>query len=299
MSLIFPSSNDTALVPSVRSNGSSVPFYLYCYVTGSSSLIYFSFLITNICILLPVCTFVLHCGHQRRQLKLLFSSSAALSHSDCFTFHLVAMEMIGLFGCGACAAGIHELDSNLLMVGNFSFALAWFGETFFHVLTCLELYLAAVHPVSYRNRRNESGVRIRNASVGCVWLFCLVGMTLVMSEVFFIVSFCLLVLSLAVVAFCSVSVLCVLVHPGPGETSKDKEKMDQTKQRAFNMIAIILGVLLLRFSFNIAWEVVYLSVGIKGCVIMTSCTWFNIPCSLVLPLLFLHRAGRLACSKSS
>ncbi|XP_043953565.1 uncharacterized protein LOC122820306 isoform X1 [Gambusia affinis] len=188
MSLIFPSSNDTALVPSVRSNGSSVPFYLYCYVTESSSLIYFSFLITNICILLPVCTFVLHCGHQRRQLKLLFSSSAALSHSDCFTFHLVAMEIIGLFGCGACAAGIHELDSNLLMVGNFSFALAWFGETFFHVLTCLELYLAAVHPVSYRNRRNESGVRIRNVSVGCVWLFCLVGMTLVMSEVFFIVQ---------------------------------------------------------------------------------------------------------------
>ncbi|KAJ4945170.1 hypothetical protein JOQ06_013706, partial [Pogonophryne albipinna] len=54
-----------------------------------------------------------------------------------------------------------------------------YGESLFHVLTCLERYLAVVRPIIYLRLRNVQGVRIRNISIG-------------------------------------LSVLCVLIRPGPG-----------------------------------------------------------------------------------
>lgn len=69
--------------------------------------------------------------------------------------------------------------------------------------------------------------------------------------------------------------------------------------KAFYIIMAILIVLFLRllWSFIIAFTFIWLQ-NIECAVILLGC-WLNFPSSFVLPLLFLHRAGTLACSKNT
>ena len=119
------------------------------------------------------------------------------------------------------------------------------------------------------------------------------------SGVYYIVCFCLLIFSLIVMIFCSSSVLCVLIRPGPGDQGGAMQQVDKSKQRAFYTILAILGMLLIRCTWNLFWIILNLFGVSVNCVVMVSGAWFNLPCSLVLPLLFLHRAGRLACCKDN
>lgn len=269
----------------------SFPSYMHCYTSGTSAFIYSSFLITHICLLLPLCVFILAHGFQQWWRTGSSSSSAAVSHSDCFAYHMAAMQLVGVFGCAVCFSGIYGADMNITAAGNMTFCINWFGEMFFHVLTCLERYVAAVHPIAYRNLRNERGIRIRNTGAACVWPMCVIAVMVVMLKVFFYMDIFLLVLSLTAASFCSVSVLWVLIRPSPGTKRRGREAVDQSKQRAFNTIVAVFGAVVVRFIFNIIWEVVYLSQGTEACVILACCNWFNLPSSLVLPLLLLHRTG--------
>lgn len=275
--------------------GSLYPEYLSCYTSEPSSSIFSSFLITNICLCLPLSVFIMHHGHQ--QWQQMGSSSSAMSHSDCFIYHMVTMELISVLGCSVSCCGVYMKDLNMLAVGSYLVGFNWVGGILFHVLTCLERYLAVVHPITYLHLRSERGVRIRNVAIGCVWMFCCLGLVLAAFQVFTKVEICLLVVSLSTVSFCSVSVLWVLIHPSPGEKNKRKESIHQSKQKASNTIAAILGVLLVKFVFNIIWQVLVLTQGTNTCVILACCSWFNVPSNLVLPLLFLNRAGKFMCFK--
>lgn len=272
------------------------PKYLCCYTSGPSSNIFSSFLITNICLCLPLSVFILHHGH-RQWHQMGSSSSATMSHSDCFIYHMVTMELISVLGCSVSCCGIYVNDLDMLVVGSHAVGFNWVGGILFHVLTCLERYLAVVHPITYLHLKTERGVRVRNVAIGCVWLFCCIGLVLATFQVFTKVEICLLVFSLTTVSFCSVSVLWVLVRPSPGDNNTRKESVHQSKQKAFNTIAAILGVLLIKFVFNIVWQVLVLSQGTNICVLLNCCSWFNVPSNLVLPLLFLNRAGKLVCFK--
>ncbi|KAI3375566.1 hypothetical protein L3Q82_003896 [Scortum barcoo] len=276
-----------------------LPVVPVCIMTPPSSFIYTSFFITNILLLLPLSILILYLGLKqwRRQSS---ASTAAMSHSDIFTYHLVAVEMIGVFGFILCCCGIIGENLWILWVGLFFWTLIWFGETFFHVLTCVERYLAVVHPITYLSLRGERGIRVRNISIGCVWLLSIGGGCLTISvNAYLIVFLCLLVSSLVVISFCSLSVLCVLIRPGPGEQGGDRKNVDKSKLRAFYTIMAILGMLLMRFGTNLLW------IGLNAltespvfCVVFSCGTWLNLPSSLVLPLLFLHRTGTFACCKT-
>ncbi|KAK2899526.1 hypothetical protein Q8A73_012655 [Channa argus] len=145
---------------------------------------------TNIFLLLPLSLHVLFLGLQRWWHQ---RSFATTSHSDILTYHSAAMELICVLG------------------------------TSIHILTCVERYLAIVHPVIYVGLRQSRGVRIRNVSIG-------------------------------------LSVLCVLIRPGPGNMGVNREQN------------------------YIDW-----------CVVVASGNLVTLPSSSVLPLLFLHRAGKLVC----
>ena len=119
------------------------------------------------------------------------------------------------------------------------------------------------------------------------------------SHIYYIVCFCLLMFSLIVMMLCSISVLCVLIRPGPGEQGGDRQQVDKSKQRAFYTILTILGVLLIRCTWNLFWLILNLTRVRVNCVVMVCGAWVNLPCSLLLPLLFLHRAGRLAYCKGN
>ncbi|KAL3046054.1 hypothetical protein OYC64_004127 [Pagothenia borchgrevinki] len=268
-----------------------------CLISRSGSLILISAYITSTLLILPLCVFVLYLGFKRwRQQS---STSSTTSHSDIFTFHMVLMELVDYLGFTLVNLGFHLVNENAYRAGFIITLLPWYGRAYFHLLTCVERYLAVVHPVTYLSLKGQRGVRIRNICIGCVWLISIAGTTLfsLFKNVLFF-DLCLLIISLIVVCFCSLSVLHVLIRPGPGEQGGDRTLVDQSKRRAFYTIVAIMGVLLFRSCGHMA--LVVLKVFNEGiCVMIVSDSWFTLPSSLVLPLLFLHRAGKLSCCKKN
>ena len=295
MLLRFSSFNESIHHLHPSSNDSYISSYISCYISGRSSLIYTTFMITNIFFQLPLCTSILYHALQQWQQRTSISSAAAMSHSDCISYHMAIMELSGVFGNIVCCSGVYKVDIRMISMGSFVFSICWYGQIYFHILTCVERYLAVVHPIIYLSLKNERGIRIRNISIVCVWLLSIVDLVCLIMNMFVITDLCLLTLALTVISYCSISVLRVLIHPGPGKQGKDRKTTDQSKQRAFYTIVIILGVLVVKFAFNIVWEVLYLSGRGSNCLILTCLSWSNVPSSLVLPLLCLHRAGKLMC----
>lgn len=105
------------------------------------------------------------------------------------------------------------------------------------------------------------------------------------------------ILSTIILFFCCVPVLFVLIRPGPDQ--KSRERADQSKQRAFYTIVVILGVLMLRISFGLVWTGLDVSGNMARCLTMVLTVGVNFPNSLVLPLLFLQRTGKLTCFKKN
>ncbi|KAI9524492.1 hypothetical protein NQZ68_018176 [Dissostichus eleginoides] len=268
----------------------------HCLDSKVAMVVFITFGITKIILLYPFCILVFALGDQRWRRQRSFETT---SHSDIFTFHLAAVEMIhgvaGITYVSGIITGDYEVTKAGVCVGYIIF----FGQIGFHTLACIERYLAVVHPVVYMGLKNARGVKIRNISIACVWLmsFALSGVTcgsgLTSGPIFSSLAVTLITLS-----FCSLSVLCSLIRPGPGGGSR--ERVDQSKQRAFHPITAILGVTWLWF----AGMILSLSLGKSkllntevGCALEHSSNWFSLPSSLVLPLLFLHRAGKLFCVK--
>jgi len=262
---------------------------MYCLISRPSSFIFITFCITCIFLLLPVSVLILYYGLQQ-WLQRGSSSGAAMSHSDSFTYHIATMELIGAVGCILCCCATYRADSDIYLMGSILLSLIWYGETFFHILTSLERYLAVVHPITYLSLTKERRIRIRNISIGCVWLLCFIGTGLMSTyEIFHMINFCFFILASAVVSFIGVPILCILVRAAPGEHDTSRGRVDQSKQRAFYTVVTILGALALRFAWGLVWVVWYMSGKRIHCLIISSSAWLNLPSSLVLPLLFLYR----------
>ncbi|KAI9524362.1 hypothetical protein NQZ68_018045 [Dissostichus eleginoides] len=278
-------------------NSSQTPSSCFSSPPGSS--IFAVFTVTNLLLLLPLSTFILGFGFLRWRKQ----RPAAMNPLDVFTFHMVVMELFGMSSSVTCFTGAYKNHQNMVKVGCNMFAITSCVKMFFHVLTCMERYMAVVHPLTYRNLSKSGGVMIRNICVGFVWFLLagLIALRLQMGNNFnMILFFCNLVLSLIVSSFCNISVVRVLNRAGPGEEGANAEKTDTLKQKALVTITAIMVVLLVRFSGNL----ICLSLGSSHvlssydtCVVITSGVWFCLPSSYVLPLLFLHRAEKLPCLK--
>ncbi|KAK2899530.1 hypothetical protein Q8A73_012659 [Channa argus] len=282
-----------------NSSSSSLNYFQHCSDVKVGDAISVSFVVAHVLFLVPVSILILYLGHRRwRQQR----SFATTSHSDIFTYHSAVMELIFAVGHILYFCGEYFGLLGLMKVGFWGTATFYPAHTYFHILTCVERYLAVVHPVLYlRHLRQSGGVRIRNISTGCVWLlYCgWIGVEALHFPLLpYIPIFCLLVSSLVVMSFCSLSVLCVLLRRGPGQTSGNREQVDKTKQRAFQTITAITGVLWLFFLGVLVCNVLdnsHLLSYSDGCVVMLSGSWFSLPSSLVLPLLFLLREGKPLC----
>lgn len=288
-------SNSSSLEPGSFSDSTDLQVSVKCYIFRPTSLILIGFYIADIVVVTPLSIFILRHG-----LKLWFQKrSAATSHSDFFTYHLVTMELINVFNCISICCGIQTENLYLLATGDFLTSFIWHGQTFFHMLTCLEHYLATVHPIVYLSLRKDKGIRLRNIIVACVWLLSIVEMALMATkDVLAVLDLCLLVLNIAVVSFGSLSVLGVLNRPGPGEQTGSRNMPDQSKRRAFYTIVTIMGVLVLRFVGSVIWTFADVLKNSNYCLMMAVGIWINLPSSLVLPFLFLQREGKLVCCKN-
>ncbi|CAJ1085809.1 uncharacterized protein LOC117807007 isoform X2 [Xyrichtys novacula] len=297
MSFSSPSPNNTSL--------SSSNFFLdyvleNCFNNTVGLYIFTTFTIGSTLLLVPLCLFVFFVGHRQSRQQ---GPGWKMSHSDVFTYHAVAVELISVFGSTVLCCGIHAYLPGMIMFGGIFYSLNIPGQMVFHCLTGFERYLAVVHPITYRSLRTAKGMRIRDLTVCCAWLFSFawaVAVTLINKLIFAITAFCVTVVFFLVISFCSLSVLCILTRPGPGKQG-GKRQVDQSKMRAFYTILAILGLLMFRFGGNMISITLYAAIKIleRGlCEMMLSVTWFLLPSRLVLPLLFLHRAGKLLCCKS-
>lgn len=285
---------------SFSSNSSEMSLLYNCFNATPSASIFTVFTVTNILLLLPLSIFILFLGFRRWQKQ---RRSEAWNPTDVFTYHMVGMEMIGITASITCSCGAITDQPLLLRVGCNMFAIISCIKMFFHILICVERYVAVVHPIAYLNLSKAGGVTIRNISIGIVWLICagIITLRILINRDFIIILFFFnLVLSLLVSSFCSLAVLRVLVRAGPGDEVGKGGKDDRQKQKAFVTITAIMAVLLLRFGGNLVCLALTSSPLLSyrvGCVVRITGIWFCLPSSYVLPLLFLHRAQKLFCFK--
>lgn len=218
------------------------------------------------------------------------------SHTDVFTYSMVVMEIIAVAGIVLENIGAALCSLETMLVGYYCLCMSYPAQTCFHCLTCVERYLAVVHPITYRGLKQTKGVWIRNIGLGAVWLICfgLLGVAVLYFPSYpTMVFYCLFAVGLTVVTYCSASLFFVLIRHGMGA--------DQTKRRAFNTIMIVTGALLLRFTGVVVFLAVFTSdggTGKDGCKAILWGTWLCQPSSWVLVGLFLYRTGALTCFKT-
>lgn len=174
------------------------------------------------------------------------------------------------------------------------------------MLICVERYLAVVRPVTYLRLKQTAGTHIRNISTVVIWVQGAAGSSGFIVYMYFpklgAIAAGLMALCLITVLFCSLSILCVLIRQRPGQVGQDKMQIDKSKQRAFNIILIIMGVLFFRFGGNLVCYALSASLTVNKdgwCLAIASGFWFSLPSSLVLLLLFLHRNGKIPDCKCS
>lgn len=262
----------------------------YSTVGGGSIIVY---TVVNTLLIFPLFIFVLYLGLRR------WWHRRKMNHSDVLTVHTVVAELIGILGSTIICCGSLTGKEGLMLIGIYCFIAYHFIVISFHVLHCVDRYLAVVYPIIYVSLRREKGIRIRNASISFVWLlaFAEAGISFLIEQYLSIYTSTIVTLNLFIVSFCSCSVLRVLFQPRPGS-----RQFDTFKLRAFYTICVVLGVLLLRFGFNICAAII-LSMSIDehtSCVLWMSSFWFGLPSRLVSPLFLIHREGKMCCrSKTS
>ena len=251
---------------------------------------------TTYILFLPLFIHVLCLGYQ--QWKKQRSSS---TFCDTITYHSIAMQLNEVLGIILFICGHYIKFPEMMPVGLCVWSLTSLGQALFQLLTCVIRYLAVVHPITYMGLRRADRVWIRNFNIGCVWVLSFVWMAynyLSKYKLRFVLYSSLMVLSLIVVCCCSFSVLYALKRPGPGEVGGTRKHVDQSKQSAFHSIAAIMGVQLFSFGAYLTVNVMYsYSAPADVCTVLLFMMWFSLPSRLVLPLLFLHRAGKLQFNK--
>ncbi|XP_034552322.1 uncharacterized protein LOC117821886 [Notolabrus celidotus] len=250
---------------------------------------------------LPVFIFVLYLGYQRWRKQRSVATSEIMSHSDVFTMNMVVIELFGILGSWFYIFGAYTFQERYTAVGMHFLSVTAPGQALLHLITCVERYLAVVHPVTYLGLKQSGGVRIRNITIGFVWLTCIGSLSAVhLLFHWYTFNMIVFIISSILICFCSFCVLYILFRPGPGKEGGNRGRVDQSKKRAYQTIMAIICALLLRIFGNIGHITLVLQSGINSrnsCVAMWSFAWFSLPSSLVLPLLFLHRVGKLPLCK--
>lgn len=258
-----------------------------------------AYTIVSILGLLPLYIFILHLGVQRwRQHR----SCMTINHSEYFTYHMVGIEVMGVLNFTLICCGVYTGCKTVIVMGLHIFYIYTSGQTSVHLLTCVERYLAVTHPIAYQKLRTKKGIRFRNIIIFYWWLFSFGGAFLLLadSKVAKIIYSSVTISEFIVVCFLSLSVLKVLTRPGPGNEGRCRERVCKSKLRAFHTMLAVIVVLFFRFGGNLFTIVVFVASQMgrqERCIVLVSIIWTCLPSSLLLPVLFLHRAGKLACCK--
>lgn len=266
-------------------------------VSSSSGMYFFTAWFVLYSLLLPVFLLILYIGFTKwwNQCN---SATVSISHCDTLTFHMTVLEMIMAFAAVMFLIGIYCRQLWATVTAMSLFSISMYGQTCVHSLTCIERYLAVVHPITYLRLKTKGGVCIRNVGTAMVWLLSVVYMAYTAALPSYIIAmamhFLLVGVVFVTVTFCSISVLCALIQPGPGERGGNRKWIEKSKLSAFATIMVILTVLVVRLVQLVVMAFWPILKDVDPCVLTVSTFWFSLPSNLVLPLMFLHREGRLS-----
>lgn len=279
---------------------SKLSYDMSCMMTRTGSVVYTLFFITNSLLLLPSCILIFNLSLQQWWRRRTTSPASAVQSSrDVFNSYYALIELLTIIAQITCCCGIHTNDV-VLQLGYYLWCFAWFAEISFHVLACLERYMAVVHPVTFMRLKGKRGFRIRNIIMSCVWLLCVGGTALVsLEDAFSNITLSFVLIIFIVLTFFSVSVLCTLIRPGPGQQGGKREKVDLSKQMAFYTIIAILGSESLKILSNLLWSIFISSSDQARCLVIMMGLWLTIPSAQVLPFLILQKAETITCCKHS
>lgn len=294
--MCFPSTDMTAQVPLSENGTSLCDSVVCCYISKHGAIVFTVFTVTKCLLSFPPCTSVLYLALQRWWQQHSTSNTAVASPSDVLTYNVVLMTLLGVSGSLAVCLGIYVVDFSAVVMGLHSCSLAWYGEILFHILICLERYFSVVHPIMYLKLKHGRGIFIRNTSIVCVWLLCILKTVWIESNSIITVVFDHIFV-IGIASFCSLSVLCILVRPIPGRQRRDGN--DRAKQRASIIIMSSLWILCLRICWNLILLIFIIAPELLHCVVVYIGMWVTSLSSLVTPLMFLHRAGKLEFCKKA
>ncbi|XP_016535124.1 uncharacterized protein LOC107838163 [Poecilia formosa] len=288
----LPSANDSVSQPFNTSD----PGY-GCSSSAVATYMSLAYHCIYVSLVFPLSVVVLCLGFKRWKPQR--STSKVMGHSDFFTYNMAAVELVGVLGAvlGICSKVMNL--PGMEIVGIYISSFPWNAQMLLPMLICVERYLAVVRPITYLKLRQAVGTRIRNIITAVIWQQCFVGIGGVALFTHYtqlnLLPFSIMGLCLITVIFCSLSILCVLIRQPPGKKVQDRMQTDKAKRRAFKIILIIMGVLIIRFGGNmISYLVNALPTTSHDvwCIASILGSWSNLPSSMVLPLLFLHRNSK-------
>lgn len=301
--MLLNSSSDAspASIGTCSLNSSSFPYFFFCFSYSFTSTQFAAFTSANLLLCLPLYLLVLQKGVQRW----LGRGSSPASGSDVFIYHCVALEVVASVSMGLYSFSVYTCGAAGMLLG---YHLMWFtyvGQTMFHCLTCGERYVAVVHPAVYHRQAKGGLVRVRRACAAAVWLssagFAYYS-SRILPDVPGVLFFCVLVVMALVINFCSFSMLRALLRLGLGRVGGGGRQIDPSKLRAFHMVVAVTVALWFRLSgflgCNVSMSLAKASMK-EECILLFASLWLYVPSSIVLPVMFLQRAGTLGCRRSN
>lgn len=295
------SNPNTSSNPQPSSGSFFFPHFSTCSQYVASSAVFTSFTCTSFLFLIPLCGLVLVVGIQQWWNLRRSPATSTVSHSDFLTYNIIALEMIGLCSAGCFNSAIYKKQEQTMRSSIFVLFTVFLGRLLFQCLTCVEQYLAVIHPVIYLSLKTRRGIRVRNGIICVLWLMCLgmfVLLILFTPHLPIIPLLIVFVFGLLVISFCTLSVFCGLVRPKPGDTHGDRKGVDQPTKKVLLHISVLAVAICLKYIGILVCISLHASSVLKfedGCVVLMSSFWFCLPSSLLMPLHFLNKAGKLPC----
>ncbi|KAK2899524.1 hypothetical protein Q8A73_012653 [Channa argus] len=139
-----------------NSSFSLLSYFQHCPNPEAAMTMTVVYVFIKLFLLFPLSLFVLYLGLQRWQQQ---RSFATTSHSDIFTYYSAAMELLFALGVVLSLCGLFFGLSKMLLLGSYMASIILPVQTTFHVLTCVERYLAVSHPIFYLKLRQSGGVQ--------------------------------------------------------------------------------------------------------------------------------------------
>lgn len=88
---------------------------------------------------------------------------------------IIPMELFGVLGNGCNVCFVLTNVKIFSILAQIFVMISMNGQNVIHLTTCVEHYVAVLHPVQYLKSKKPCNIRIRNISTVCFWAILITG----------------------------------------------------------------------------------------------------------------------------